>query len=190
VTLRDRRVILGGAGVAATLLVVVMTARDTETPVAGRPAARRGSSAARAAAEVPLNDVKLELLRRTPSALEEPERNPFRFQARPAAPADKRPQPQSAPAPQAAVPTAAPPVVTPSGPPPPPPIPLRFIGLVNAPGQAGSVAILSDGRGNILYGKEGDAVEGRYRMLRVSPEMVEMSYVDGRGRQTIRLSGQ
>jgi hypothetical protein len=80
--------------------------------------------------------------------------------------------------------------MTPAGPPPPPPIALRFIGLVEAPGQAGRVAILSDGRGNVFYGKEGDTVEGRYRMLKIGPDAVELSYVDGRGRQTIRLSGQ
>jgi hypothetical protein len=78
----------------------------------------------------------------------------------------------------------------PQGPPPPPPIPLRFIGLVDAPSQAGRVAILSDGRGNVFYGKEGDIIEGRYRLLRVGPDAAEISFTDGRGRQTIRLSGQ
>ena len=83
---------------------------------------------------------------------------------------------------------ASPPV--PTGPPPPPPITLRFIGLVEAPSQAGRVAILSDGRGNVVYGKEGDTIEGRYRLLKVGVDAVELAYVDGRGRQTIRLSGQ
>ena len=67
---------------------------------------------------------------------------------------------------------------------------MRFIGLVDAPTQAGRVAILSDGRGNIFYGKEGDIIEGRYRVLKIGPDSVELSYLDGRGRQTIRLSGQ
>ena len=80
--------------------------------------------------------------------------------------------------------------VVPSGPPPPPPIGLRFIGLVDAPTQAGRLAILSDGRGNIFYGKDGDIIEGRYKVLKVSPDAVELSYLDGRGRQAIRLTGQ
>ena len=78
----------------------------------------------------------------------------------------------------------------PQGPPPPPPIPLRFIGVLNAPTQAGRVAILSDGRGNTLSGREGDIIEGRYRLLRIGPENLEMAYLDGRGRQVIRFSGQ
>jgi hypothetical protein len=76
------------------------------------------------------------------------------------------------------------------GPPPPPPIPLKFIGLVDAPTQAGRVAILSDGRGNVVHGKEGDTIEGRYRLLKVGTDSIELAYVDGRGRQTVRLAGQ
>jgi len=67
---------------------------------------------------------------------------------------------------------------------------LRYIGLLDAPAQAGRVAVLSDGRGNVFYGKEGDTIEGRYLMLRVGPISADLSYLDGRGRQTIRLSGQ
>ena len=69
-------------------------------------------------------------------------------------------------------------------------LPLRFIGLIEAPPRTGRVALLSDGRGGLMYGREGDTVDGRYRMLRVGTDSIEMAYVDGRGRQTIRLSGQ
>jgi aryl carrier-like protein len=41
-----------------------------------------------------------------------------------------------------------------------------------------------------MSGREGDTVDGRYRMLRVGLDSIEMAYLDGRGRQTIRLSGQ
>jgi hypothetical protein len=64
------------------------------------------------------------------------------------------------------------------------------IGLLNAPAQAGRVAILSDGRGNVLTGREGDIIEGRYRLLKIGADSVEMTYTDGRGRQVIRLTGQ
>jgi hypothetical protein len=71
-----------------------------------------------------------------------------------------------------------------------PPIALRYIGLLEVPSQAGRVAILTDGRGNIFYGREGDTIEGRYLVVQVSATTTELSYLDGRGRQTVRLSGQ
>ena len=77
-------------------------------------------------------------------------------------------------------------------PPPPPPVPpitLKFIGVVDAPPPGKRVAVLSDGRGAPVYGHEGETVLGQYRILRIGAESIEMSYLDGRGRQTIRLSG-
>ena len=82
------------------------------------------------------------------------------------------------------------PVAGPVGPPPPPPIPIKFIGLAGAPGPEGQVVFFSDGRGHVFFGKEGDIIEGRYRVLKVSPGSAELAYLDGRGRQTILLSGQ
>jgi hypothetical protein len=69
-------------------------------------------------------------------------------------------------------------------------IPLKYIGLLDVPSQAGRVAILSDGGGNVFYGREGAIIEGRYLLIQVNPVALELSYLDGRGRQTIRLSGQ
>jgi hypothetical protein len=80
--------------------------------------------------------------------------------------------------------------VVPAGPPPPPPIPLKFIGLLTAPTQAGRIALLSDGRGNVLQAREGDIIEGRYRLVKLGTDSAELTYIDGRGRQVIRLSGQ
>jgi hypothetical protein len=74
----------------------------------------------------------------------------------------------------------------PPAPPPPPPITLKFIGVVQARG--GTVAVFSDGR-DVFYGREGDVIEGRYKIIRIGVESVEMSYVDGRGRQRIPLTG-
>src|SRR6266516_1265624 len=78
----------------------------------------------------------------------------------------------------------------PPGPPPPPPVPpiaLKFIGTVERGGQ--KLAILSDSSGHVSYGPEGATIDGRYRIIRIGAESVEMSYVDGRGRQMIRLTG-
>ncbi|NOT45309.1 MAG: hypothetical protein HOP14_11965, partial [Acidobacteria bacterium] len=67
---------------------------------------------------------------------------------------------------------------------------LKFIGVLNAASLGGQVAILSDARGNVFHGRAGDLVEGRYRVVSIGEESAELSYADGRGRQTIRLSGQ
>jgi hypothetical protein len=75
----------------------------------------------------------------------------------------------------------------PQEPPGPPPVPLKFIGFAKQ-GQGRLYAVLRDERG-VYYGAVGDVVEGRYRILRVAADAIEVSYVDGRGRTTIPLSG-
>ncbi len=129
---------------------------------------------------IPVSGLRLDLLRVTSGELSETTRNPFRFQSRPA------------PLPEVRVAPLSQPIVVPApvGPPAPPPIPLKFIGVLDAPVRIGRMAILSDSRGGVFYGKEGDTIEGRYKVLRISTETAELAYVDGRGRQTIRLSGQ
>ena len=62
-------------------------------------------------------------------------------------------------------------------------------GMVEAPSHGEKIAILSDGRNAPFYGKEGAIIEGRYRILKIGVESVELAYADGRGRQTIRLTG-
>jgi hypothetical protein len=69
-----------------------------------------------------------------------------------------------------------------------PPIPLKFIGIVEARETAGKLAVLSDGR-FVFHGREGDIVEGRYRIVSIGVESIVLEYVGGGGRQTIRLSG-
>lgn len=155
----------------------------TRTPAT--PAPRATSGTRRVEPSEPVTDVKLELLQAEQQELPDAQRNPFRF--RPKAPPPPPPRPiASAPPPPV---NAGPP--PPTGPPPPPPILMRFIGVIELPPPEGRMAILSDGRGGPpVPGKEGDIIEGRYRLLRVGPDSIEMAYLDGRGRQTIRLSGQ
>lgn len=179
-----RPVVLAASVGAAGLVVITMATRGGPTSAATTPAASpRTRAGAEPSAAAAVTGLKLELLDETRADLDEPERNPFRFRPRPA--------PAPAPAPRAAAPApaaaAAPKPAAPAG---PPPIQLRFIGLFEAPGPAGRVAIMSDGRGNVFQGKEGDIIEGRYRVGRVTADSLELSYVDGRGRQVIRLSGQ
>jgi hypothetical protein len=183
--LPDRRTLLLAGGAAVALLLFGFVSLRDDSPAGPETTGARGTAArgGTSPGDVPVVDVHLELLKNKPTELAEGERNPFRF----------KPKPPPPPPPEAVVrvpdPTpTAPPV--PSGPPPPPPIPLRFIGLVEAPSQGARVAILSDGRGNVFYGKEGDIIEGRYRVLKIGADAAELAYSDGRGRQTIRLSGQ
>ncbi|PYR18152.1 MAG: hypothetical protein DMF94_21065 [Acidobacteria bacterium] len=66
--------------------------------------------------------------------------------------------------------------------PPPPPI-----GLMGLPSRDVKIAVLSDGVNLPFYGKEGEVVLGRYRILKIGVESIEIAYIDGRGRQTIRI---
>ena len=122
---------------------------------------------------------KLEPVEAKPSA----DRNPFRFGAPPPPPPPPPPRPVVVAAPP------SPPVV--QGPPPPPPgpppIPLKFVGVMQQPNGV-KIASLSDGRG-MLLGREGDVLDGRYRIVRIGIESIVMEYVDGKGRQTIPLRG-
>ena len=108
------------------------------------------------------------------------DRNPFRFKQKAA------PPPPPVVPPRPVVPQ--PPTSTAGG---VPPITLKFIGMWELSEQKRKIAMLTDGKGGVpIYGEEGDVVEGRYKILRIGVESIEMAYLDGRGRQTIRLSGQ
>ena len=154
---------------------------SSDQPAPARQQAPASGAAAQGASG-PVADVRLDLLTATGGDAATITRNPFRFQQR-AVPASTTVR-RAAPRPEFTAPPA------PTGPPPPPPITLRFIGLIEAPPRTGRVALLSDGRGGLMHGREGDTVDGRYRLLRVGTDSIEMAYMDGRGRQTIRLSGQ
>jgi hypothetical protein len=188
-TERSRLVVLATLAVVLMAVIgrMVWPTTSSAPAAASNPAAAAAATPARraqntpAAAAVPAApEVHLEALN-AERPKPETERNLFRF--KPKAPP---------PAPPAVVRTA-PPVtapVVPAGPPPPPPlapITLKFIGVVGS--ENAKIAILSDGRNAPFLGKEGAIIEGRYRILKIGVESVEIAYVDGRGRQTIRLTG-
>jgi hypothetical protein len=180
---RQREIALG---VVAVLLIAVAT---WTTQSAGRrapePAAPAGGPAAAPQQPSSMSDVDLKALDAERPQPQETTRNPFRFKDR------------SAPPPPTAAVTRPPVAVTtptgptgPAEPPPPPRITLKYIGEMSDPAKPGQkVAILSDGRG-VYYGRENDIIEGRYRVLKIGAESVELAYLDGRGRQTIRQTGQ
>jgi hypothetical protein len=126
-------------------------------------------------------DVRIEKLKDPLPIPDDSNRNPFRFKPKPTPPAPR-------PNPEAALPT------TPTGPPPPPPPPpippitLKFIGVTEAPG-IGKIAALTDCR-ITEQGREGEMVYGRYRIVKIGIESLVIEYSDGKGRTTLRMSGQ
>jgi hypothetical protein len=177
-----RRQLLLGAVVVVLALVVYRSWPTTSTgpaPSSNRQAQTRTSPNGPAPATAPaVNLAALDADRAKP---ESSERNLFRFRTK----AVPLPPP---PPPRITQPVVAAPVVA-SGPPPLAPITLKFIGLVEATEHKQKIAILSDGRNLPYYGREGDTIEGRYRILKIGVESIDIAYVDGRGRQTIRLTG-
>jgi hypothetical protein len=161
---------------------IVMWRLGPEPGVDGGTAVRTAGGAQETRQGDTVGDVRLESLEQRDDASASPSRDVFQFQSR------RAEAPESAPTRAPVQVDSAPPA--PVGPPPPPPIPLRYIGYLDQPGPLARVAVLSDGRGNVFNGKEGDIIEGRYRVLRIGTDSADLIYVDGRGRQTIRLSGQ
>ena len=169
----------------AVLTVVAYRAWTSTSATPARTSNEAGaaaSSAGRSGQATPQRpaapDVRLEALDSTRPKPGGGDRNLFRFKPKAPPPA---PPVERLPPPVAPVPTGPPP------PPPVPPIPLKFIGTLERNGQ--KIAILSDTAGHVSYGPEGATIDGRYRIIRIGAESIEMAYVDGRGRQTIRFTG-
>jgi hypothetical protein len=71
-------------------------------------------------------------------------------------------------------------------PPPPPPITLKFFGFANRPGETKKV-FLSQNE-DVFIAAEGDIVDRRYRVLRISPTSVEVEDVLNNNRQSLPLT--
>jgi hypothetical protein len=162
-------------------------------PAADGPAGMAGTTSNEAGAGLPetvvaVDDVRLDQLTGRAPAVPAPGRDPFRFRQvvaeSPAAVPPPPPPvrfddpPQSVASPAAQV----------------PPIPLRYMGWLESPrpgeGLVGIFTATPAGQGMPFFGKAGDVIEGRYRVLRVTQDSAELAHLDGRGRQTIRISGQ
>jgi len=177
-------------GVLVVVLAVVayrtlQTTSATQGPASNRQTQARGARNQQAPTAQEAPDVHLDALS-SDRPKPEVDRNLFQFKP-------KAPPPPPPVVKQPTAPPVAPPPVIPSGPPPappPPPITLKFIGTIEAPNEQKKIAVLTDGRGGPIYGKEGEIVLGQYRILKIGVESVEIAYLDGRGRQTIRIGGQ
>lgn len=183
-----RALVLAAVAVAALVVLVAIWPRGTADTTGSSPQApSRDAVAGRDDPSVPpalaLEDMEAE--RSVPAN----RRDLFRFGA--AAPA-----PGQGPGPAGQLPQGqprwgrtrtAPPQPQPELPAlPPPPIPLRFVGLAET--ARGKVASLSDG--NFVYNaREGDVIEGRWRVVKIGTESLVIERVDGTGRQTLRGPG-
>jgi hypothetical protein len=182
---RSRLLLVAGL-VVAFALVAALAMRYARpgggATAASTPAAAQAAGGG-AGGALELAVVQLEELEAAPPEIAEGGRDVFRF--RPQAPP---PRPGPGPGGPAALrPAPTPPAAArPAG---PPPIDLKFIGLIDAPAQGGQVAVLSNGR-FVFYGHEGDTIDGRYRIVRIGLESIEMARLDGDDRQTIRLTGE
>jgi hypothetical protein len=166
------------------LVVVGFVARQmwpSQSPASPAPAAtptRAASSEANGKIRPGELKVQLEALETARPDPGEAARNPFRFRPPPAPPP---PKPGS----------MLPPVAPPPGPPPPPPIPpipLKFMGTVEGPGV--KLAALTDCKGFTYSGREGETIDGRYKLVRIQTESIIMEYPNGTGRITIRKTGE
>lgn len=183
-----RQILLGVlAAVLALTVAYAVRSRPTAAPAStsNETGTTRGGSGTPsvAAAATTAPDVHLSALTEQRPGLIGVERNLFRFKPKVLPPP---PSPVSGPVLRPGEPGGPP--AAPSGPPPPPPIALKFIGIVEAREHGQKIAVLSDGR-TVFHGREGDIIDGRYRIVRIGAESIELTYVDGRGRQTIRLTG-
>lgn len=116
-------------------------------------------------------------------------RNPFRFGAVTSPPPSA--PPMAPPVTGGAAPGGPVPAPPRAAPPPAPPAgrPLVFMGFVESPGITGRVVVLTDGE-TVFYGREGEVVDGRYRIVALGRETVDIERIDGQGRQTLRLPGE
>jgi hypothetical protein len=162
-------------------VITYQLAPRSDTAGGAAPPSNPGGTQAASPEQLQVAEVALDRLKPAGDTFQAPRRDPFRFRPKPAPPP-----------PPVAKNAQGPVFVAPQPPPPPPvrPIPLKYLGY--AEGASGvRIAILSDGNVRpVITGRQGDVIEGQYRLLRVDANEIEMSYLDGSGRRRIPKTGQ
>ena len=181
---RRRELALAGGAVLLVAIAAWSMQRGMKPSRAVVPDGKMLPTVTRTQPKSPIPEVDIKALDKERPEPDDSTRNPFRFKSKPAPP----PMPSAATIKQREQAAAA--AEANAGPVEPPRIPLKYIGDMSDPKHPGKrIAILSDSRGT-YYGREGEVVEGRYRIVRIGVESIELAYLDGRGRQTIRQTGQ
>ena len=181
---RARGWLLAALGVALVALVAYQMWPEQSAAPAAATSNRRTTAARNSATAAEIDPaelkVRLEALQATREGFGDGERNPFRFRPPPTPP----PPPKLPPVTMPAGPVGPPP---PPPPPPIPPVPLKFMGTVEKPGL--TLAALTDCKGFSYAAREGELVDGRYRLVKIQVESVILEYSNGTGRTTVRKSG-
>jgi hypothetical protein len=180
-TPRARQGWLLGALLATFGVVVAYQLSPEDTATDARPASdTRKAPARRQAAGMDVAAVQLERLQPGPGTFTAPTRDPFRY----------RPKPAPPPPPPPPMTTFVPPPPMTPPPPPPRPITLKYLGFAMG-SSGGRLAWLQDTSGRPpMSGRQGDVIDGQYRLLRVDPEEIEIAWLDGTGRRRIPKTGQ
>lgn len=172
--------VLLGIVVVVWLLTQMFSGQQAQRPVTS--AGQRPAAPAAQRIDPEELDVKIEALGMPPAGPSEGSRNPFRFQPKPPPPAPPvAPPSQQPPAsfgpPKPAVPAGPPAIGT----------LIKFIGIVETGRER--IGAFSDCR-YTFSGREGEIIEGRFRVVRIGVESAVLEYVDGTGRTTLPLNGQ
>jgi len=183
-----KQLLMGGAAVIVLVIAVTLLRPASAPTPAAAPAPQQARAKSGRAQDAdpsgPVAPVKLKALNETRDEPGDTKRNPFRFKPKPAPPPPPPPPPDKEKLPVTDAPRPVQPQERPL-----PPIGLKFTGtLTRADGT--KWAVLSDGKSAPMFGKDGDIIDGKYLIVKIGTESIEMSYVDGRGRQVIRLTGQ
>jgi hypothetical protein len=116
-------------------------------------------------------------------------RNPFQFVAKPepTPPPTPPPPPGSGGADGEDGSEDEGPSPTPTAP-PPSPLPLRFFGVLEPKGQ-GKIAVILSEQKEILHGREGEVLGGRYKILKIGHESIDVQEVTTGHTERLPLRG-
>ena len=179
--------------VAGYVVYVMFSGSPTSPNVPTTPAGRTQGAANGGPIDPEELDVKVEELKKAGPGVGESGRNIFRFYTPP-------PPPPAPPPPAAKV--APNPVFTPTTPPGPPVDPgpppigntIKFIGIAETDrGKIGAFSVWDQQTRECkatFPGREGEVIEGRYRVVRIGIESAVLEYLDGQGKATLPLNGQ
>ena len=139
-------------------------------------------------------DVHVEELKKPGPGLADGGRNPFAFYVPPPPPLPPAPPaPKFTPRPVETVPPDSMKPAEPTGPPPIGTV-VKFIGIAETgKGKIGAFSIWDNQARECratVPGREGDVIEGRYRVVRIGIESAVLEYLDGKGRATLPMNGQ
>ena len=161
-------------------LVVGMAACGGPVPLGGAATGQATTQAPDGDQDGDRLEVRLDLLERAVPDVVVQARSPFQFDFGGSAPEE--------PSQTVRQPNDEVEFVAPSGPRPSfvAPIRLEMIGLVEGKTSTGRIAVLQDGD-LVVHGRQGDIVDGRYRVLDVGPRSVEIERLEDGQRRVLRL---